>query len=219
MKLLLTSTGITNDSLKQAATDLMGKQFNEASVVYIPTAAFAESGSHEWLMTDLNRTYGLGWGQFNALELNGLPKEVIVKRLQAADAIYVEGGNVYHLARSIIGNDLTDVFLELLDAKVYIGASAGSMVFSKNLSERTAAIFGESDELYQIHAKQAASPFNLFDWYLKPHFYSQPERDDAWLDNLKTQIDFPVYAIDDNTALKVIDGGAQVVTEGKWRLI
>jgi len=219
MKLLLTSAGITNESIKSALRELLGKEFKDAKAVYIPTAAMAESGNHDWLVSDLNRLYDLGWGEFNVLELNGLPKELIVKRLQNADVMYGGGGNVYHLARSIIDNGLVDDFRQILTDKVYVGASAGSMLFSKNLTERTAALFGETDELYQIKQKEAVSPFNLFDWYVKPHMYSLEERDDAWLGSIAGKIDFPVYAIDDQTAIKVVDGKIEVISEGRWKLI
>ena len=49
--------------------------------------------------------HGLGWREFHILELNGLPRQMVLDRLLHADVIYVEGGRHYHLARSITGND------------------------------------------------------------------------------------------------------------------
>jgi dipeptidase E len=221
MKLLLTSAGVTNDSIKSALKELVGKEFGEASVVYIPTAAFPQSGPHDWFVNDLNQAHDLGWKEFNMLELNGLPKEMLLRRLQHTDVIYIGGGNVYYLALSFIRNNLSQDFLRVLEDKVYVGVSAGSMVFSKHLTKRTAALFGESDEIYDLNEKETISPFNLFDWYIKPHIHSKdfPERSDAWIDERTKQVHFPLYAIDDQTAVRVVDGKVDVVSEGTWRLI
>lgn len=219
MKLLLTSAGITNESITQALKELLGKEIGESKLVYITTAAVAEAGNHDWMIDDLNRTYQLGWKEFNLLELNGLPREMIIERLANADVIYAGGGNVYHLARSIVDNDLAGSFKHLLEKKVYVGVSAGSMIFSKYLSQRTAAIFGEEDELYQIRQKEAVSPFESFDWYIKPHAYSMEGHDEAWLEGIADKVDFPLYAIDDSTAIKVVGTSVEVISEGRWKLL
>lgn len=129
MELLLTSAGLRNETLRQALRDLLGKPFASANIVYVPTAATAEPGDHGWVVAGLNRLHGLGWREFGILELNGLPRQMVLDRLQRADVIYAEGGNHYHLARSITGNGLADGFLQALHDRVYVGVSAGSMIF------------------------------------------------------------------------------------------
>lgn len=143
MNLLLTSNGLRNASLQDALRDMLGRSFASANLVYVPTASVAQPGDHGWLVEDLNRLHGFGWREFDVLELNGLPRQLVLDRLLHADVIYVEGGNHYHLARSITGNDLTDGIVE--------------------------------------------------------------------------RADFPTYFIDDETALRVVDGTVDVVSEGRWR--
>lgn len=46
------------------------------------------------------------------------------------------GVSHYHLARSITGDGLADGFLKALQDLVYVGVSAGSMIFSRNLDRR-----------------------------------------------------------------------------------
>jgi len=221
VRLLLTSAGIQNESLKAALTDLVGKPFDQANVVFIPTASVAASGHHGWLVEDLNRVYALGWREFNMLELNGLPRQMVLDRLRHADVIYAEGGNPYHLARSIIANELADDMADMLGTKVYVGASAGSMIFSKRLTEQTAEALGDTGDLRKLGETRARSPFGLFDWYLKPHLHSLqvPNRDDAWLAGLGNKVSFPIYAIDDQSAVRVRDGEVDVVSEGRWTLV
>ena len=221
MRLLLTSAGIQNESLKAALMDLVGRPFDQANVVFIPTASVAASGHHGWLVEDLNRVYALGWREFNMLELNGLPRQMVLDRLRHADVIYAEGGNPYHLARSIIANELADDMADMLGTKVYVGASAGSMIFSKQLTEHTAAALGDTGGLRKLGETRARSPFGFFDWYLKPHLHSLhvPNRDDAWLAGLGNKVSFPIYAIDDQSAVRVRDGEVDVVSEGLWRIV
>jgi dipeptidase E len=219
MDLLLTSSGLRNATLRDALRDMLGKPFGSANVVCIPTASIAEPGDHSWLVADMNRVHGLGWREFDVLELNGLPRRMVLDRLLHADVIYVEGGNHYHLARSITGNDLADGFLQALDSRVYVGMSAGSMIFSRNLTEHSADVIGDTADLHVLGATTVQPPFGVFDWYLKPHLYSPefPERDDDWADRITARADFPIYFIDDETAIRLSGDTVDVVSEGRWR--
>ncbi|MFG1807538.1 Type 1 glutamine amidotransferase-like domain-containing protein [Streptomyces sp. NPDC049040] len=220
MEFLLTASGLRNETLRDALRDMLGKPFGSANVVFVPTASVAEPGDHGWLVADMNRLHGLGWRQFDVLELNGLPRRTVLDRLLRADVVYVEGGNQYHLARSITGNDLAGGFLEALESRVYVGVSAGSMIFSRNLTEHSADVIGDAADLHALGATTLEPPFGLFDWYLKPHLYSPdfPERDDAWAERIAERADFPLYFIDDETAVRIRDDTVDVVSEGRWRL-
>jgi dipeptidase E len=224
--MLLTSNGIRNNTLKSALAGLVGKPFAASRVVFIPTASVAAAGDHGWLIEDLSRLHGLGWREFNILELNGLPGQLVLERLRRADVIYVAGGNHYHLANSIVANGLAAEMANMLESKVYVGVSAGSMIFSRNLSERTGEAFGEQDDLRilgeTVPGKTAArSPFGLFDWYVKPHLNSPgfPNRTPQWFEKAAAQLDFPVYAIDDDSAVLVRGDETGVVSEGEWMLL
>ena len=219
MDLLLTASGLRNETLREALRDMLGKPFEAANVVFVPTASVAEAGDHGWLVEDMSRLHGLGWREFDVLELNGLPRRMVLDRLLHADVIYVEGGNHYHLARSITGNDLADGILAALESRVYVGVSAGSMIFSRNLTEHSADVIGDTVDLHALGATTVQPPFGLFDWYLKPHLHSPhfPERDEAWADRIVARADFPIYFIDDETAVRVQDDKTTVVSEGRWR--
>jgi len=219
--MLLTSAGITNDSLKTALAELTGKPLRFSRVVFIPTASFAAAGDHGWLIEDLRRLHGLRWREFDVLELNGLPRAVVVDRLRHADVIYAEGGNHYHLANSVLANGLEAELAGLLESKVYVGVSAGSMIFSRNLSARTGEAFGEQEDLRILGDTPARSPYGLFDWYLKPHLNSPdfPNRTLGWFEKAAAKLDCPVYAIDDGSAVRVRGDAVDVVSEGQWRLL
>ncbi|MFJ8197195.1 Type 1 glutamine amidotransferase-like domain-containing protein [Streptomyces sp. NPDC096152] len=219
MKLLLTSGGLRNETLRDALRDMLGKPFGAANIVYLPTAAVAEPGDHGWFVANMNQLHALGWREFDILELNGLPRQTVLDRLLHADVVYAEGGNHYHLARSITGNGLAAGILEALQSRVYVGLSAGSMIFSRNLTEHSADVIGDTADLHRLGAVTVRPPFGLFDWYVKPHLYSPgfPERDDAWADRIVARADFPIYFIDDETAVRVSDDKVDVISEGRWR--
>jgi dipeptidase E len=92
------------------------------------------------------------------VELNGLPRQMVLDRLRHADVICVEGGSHYHLARNITGNGLADRFLKVLEDRVYVGVSAGSMIFSRNLDERSADIMGDAADLHVLGATTLEPP-------------------------------------------------------------
>jgi dipeptidase E len=219
--MLLTSNGIRNDVLKSALAGLVGKPLRAARVVFIPTASVAAEGDHGWLVEDLNRLHALRWRELDVLELNGLPAPMVLRRLRHADVIYAEGGNHYHLANSVIANGLAAEMADILESKVYVGVSAGSMIFSRNLSERTGEAFGEQEDLRILGETPARSPFGLFDWYVKPHLNSPgfPNRTPAWFEKAAAKLDFPVYALDDNSAVRVRGDEIDVVSDGEWRLL
>ena len=66
-------------------------------------------------------------------------------------------------ARSIIASELADDMADMLGRKVYVGASAGSMIFSKQLTEQTAEALGDTGDLRKLGETRARSPFGFFD--------------------------------------------------------
>lgn len=220
-RLLLTSAGIRNEVIKSALADLVGRPWGRTAVAVILTASVAAPGHHGWLIENLNRVYGLGWREFSVLELNGLPGHVILERLRYADVIYVEGGNPYHLANSIITSGLGAEMAAIIESKVYVGVSAGSMIFSRNLSAQTGKAFAEQEDLRILGDAPARSPFGLFDWYVMPHLNSPdlPYGTLRWFERAAAKLDFPVYALDDDSAVRVRGDEIDVVSGGQWRLL
>ncbi len=95
------------------------------------------------------------------------------------------------------------------------------MIFSRNLSERTGEAFSEQDDLRILGETAARSPFGLFDWYLKPHLNSRsfPNRTPAWFEKAAAKLECPVYAIDDDSAVRVRGDEVDVVSDGEWLLL
>jgi dipeptidase E len=218
MKFLLTSAGIRNASIQKALLELLGKPIAESNALCIPSAlnpfpAGAVMASRFIRGLSPNPMCELGWKSLGVLELTVLPsieKAYWVNAVQEADALLVAGGDVFYLCRWMRESGLADL-LPLLEKTVYVGLSAGSMV--------TAPIFGET-------YNEPNKPFvidkglGLVDFALLPHLDHEdhPESTSAKVERMAAEVPVPTYGIDDETAIKVVDGLVEVVSEGHWKL-
>jgi dipeptidase E len=218
MKYLLTSAGIRNTSIHDALVELLGKPIGESSALCIPTAIYPFPGGPAMAYQLLSGSTtsplcGLGWKSLGVLELTALPsikREYWVAAVQEADALLVWGGDVFYLCRWMRESGLA-ALLPSLRETVYVGVSAGSMV--------TAPIFGETYD-------DPGTPFvidkglGLVDFALLPHLdhKDHPESSMARVARMAASLRGPLYAIDDETALKVTGGAVEVVSEGHWKL-
>lgn len=214
MKLLLTSGGLENQTMINALRELIGKDFQDAKLVFIPTAANMEEGDKWWLISDLSKCKELGFKEVDIVDIAAVLKEVWQPRLEKADVIMVGGGNMSYLMGQIKKSGLAKMLPELLKARVYVGISAGSMVMAPKLKEK------EMQRLYEepIVDDDTNEGLGFVDFLVVPHMNSPHfPRAAELIDEVAQDIEIPLYAIDDQTAVKVVDGKVEVVTEGKWK--
>lgn len=215
MKLLLTSSGKTNKTIEKALLDLLGKPFEKAHLTFVPTAANVEKGDKTWLVDDMNNFRQMNFSSFDIIDISAVPKNIWLPSFKKADVLVFGGGNVYHLLKWIKKSGLEKVLPELLKTKVYVGISAGSMVTAKNISLSTGGI------LYyeKTGGFKNKNGLGLVDFELRPHLNSKwfPKVRLPYLKKLSEKIPYSFYAIDDDTAIKVVDGKISVVSEGEWK--
>mgnify|MGYP001572433757 CR=1 FL=1 len=214
MKLLLTSAGITNTSIAKALFDLVGKEPKDTSLVFIPTAANAEQGDKNWLIEDLVNLQKLGLKSIDITDI-ALNDEMLWKsKLVVADILFFKGGDEYYLMEWINKSGLAVLLPELLKTKVFVGVSAGSMVTNKDLPTAISQIVYEED----FDKKENVPALNFVDFYFLPHLnspYFKSVREDIIRKATVGMIE-KIYALDDNSALKIIDGKVEIVSEGIW---
>ena len=218
MKLLLTSAGISNISIRNALVDLLGKPIEESKALFIPTAIYGINGGAEIIRKVICGTLGdpfceAGWKSLGLLELTALTtikKELWVTTLQETDALLVGGGDCQYLCYWMLQSQLTEMLPSLLQKIVYVGLSAGSMIMTR---------FGTTYGNHTLPAESDKS-LGIVDFAIHPHldYESFPENSLANLEKLASTLTMPSYLIDDNTAIKVIDSDIEVVSEGKWKL-
>ncbi len=215
MKLLLTSSGKTNKSIEKELLNLLGKPFSKANLTFIPTAANVDKGDKSWLVDDMNNFRKLDFALFDIIDISAVPKNIWLSSFKKADILVFGGGDVYHLLGWVKKSGLEKVLPELLKTKVYVGISAGSMVTAKNISLSTDGIL-YYEKTGGVKNKKG---LGLVDFELRPHLNSKwfPKVRLPYLEKLAKKIPYGFYAIDDNTAIKVVDGKTSIVSEGEWK--
>ena len=218
MKLLLTSSGIRNTSIHNTLVELLGKPISESRALFVPTAIYPFPGGADmaWQAISGNTKSPLaqlGWKSMGVLELTALPsigKERWVSWVREADALLVNGGDAVYLGYWMRQSGLADL-LPSLDEIVWVGLSAGSMVMTPRVGED----FVESKPpITGNDITLGVVGFSIFPHLDHPEL---PENTMACAERWAAAIGGPAYAIDDQTAIKVVNGNAEVVSEGNWR--
>jgi dipeptidase E len=225
MKLLLTSGGIANASINDTLVELLGKPIAESSALFIPTAIYPFPGGPGMAWKALSGQSAsplcdLGWKSLGVLELTALPtiqQESWVPGLRETDALLVWGGDVLYLHHWMRESGLADL-LPSLSETLYVGVSAGSIVMTPYNcdAEFDLQFVPEGSDM----AENSESALELVDFALRVHLDSEGF-DDSTLTEVEkwaAGIPAPTYAIDDETAIKVVDDMIEVVSEGNWKL-
>jgi dipeptidase E len=217
MKLLLTSAGIKNASIRDALVDLLGKPIGECDALCIPTAGYGSphgSPGGAWrFITGHAKTpmTELGWKSLGVLELTALPsieEERWATWVRESDVLLVNGGDAVYLAHWMRESGLAEL-VPTLDT-VWAGLSAGSMVMTPRIGE---------DFMGWRPPSGGDETLGVVDFSIFPHVDHPdlPENTMAAAERWAAGLGNPAYAIDDDTAIKVVDGAAEVVSEGHWR--
>lgn len=216
MKLLLTSGGVTNPSIRAALIDLLDKPIEECHALCIPTAQWGHPmcgpasargfivGAPPW-----HHMGGLGWKSLGLLELTALPTigaERWVPWVREADVLLVDGGDATYLCHWMRASGLADLLPSLPDT-VWVGVSAGSMVMTPRIGA----------DFVEWRAAPDDRTLGIVDFSIFPHLDAFPTNTLADAERWAAAIGVPSYAIDEQTAIKVADGVVEVVSEGHWK--
>ena len=156
---------------------------------------------------------GLGWKSLAVLELTALPsidEENWVPMVQETDALLVDGGDSLYLCHWMRQSGLADLLPSLRET-VWVGLSAGSMVMTPRIGE---------DFVVWKPPTGGDRALGVVDFSIFPHLDHEdlPDNTMANAERWAAGMPCPAYAIDDETAIKVIDGAVEVVSEGHWKL-
>jgi dipeptidase E len=230
MRFLLSSAGIRNPSIHDALLGLLGKPIAESSALCITTGSYAQpmqgpARAWNFISGRESRTpmVELGWKSVGVLELSALPsidRGHWVPLVEQTDVLLVNGGDPLFLCYWMHQSGLAEL-LPSLRKTVYVGLSAGSMVLTP--------AFGTAYDNW--FCREPPAPANnlpvaddralgLVDFSIFPHVDHE-----GFLENTMANAEkwaagrpAPTYAIDDETALSVVDGTVEVVSEGHWKL-
>lgn len=217
MNLLLTSAGITNNTLRNELVDLLDQPIEESKVILLATAIYGEDEGDSFLWLEMEQIHSLGWQRFGVLEMSTfdtLPQGKWMPQLQEADCIILGGGNGWYLSYWLVKTGLISVLPELArQGAVLMGISAGSAMLTKEL--QIDEVFLAQTGLYHdpdfgetsFSGAGAAQTMQLVNIMFRPHLNS-PNWPQARLENFEEtamRYNVPTYAIDDSSAIKVKD--------------
>jgi dipeptidase E len=218
MRFLLTSAGIKNTSIHDALVDMLGKPIAECNALCIPTASYGHpmaGPGRAWNFVSGQEPrcpmVELGWKSMGVLELTALPslkKELWVPWVQETDALLVNGGDALYLCQWMRQSGLAELLPSL--SAVWVGLSAGSMVMTPRIG---------ADFVQWTPPEGGDETLGLVDFSIFPHLDNPdlPQNTMANAERWAAGIRVPAYAIDDETAIKVVDGAVEVVSEGHWK--
>ncbi len=219
MRLLLTSGGVTNPSIRDALVRLLGKPIADSSALCIPTAMYG----HPWVGPGVkawqfisghseNPMVDLGWRSVGVLELTALPsidEERWVPLVRETDVLLAAGGDVLYLAHWMRQSGLADL-LPSLSRTVWVGLSAGSMVMTPEVGK---------DFMQWRPPTGDESTLGVVDFSICPHLApdGMPGNSMAEAEQWAAGLSGQAYAMDDQTAITVLDGAVELVSEGHWK--
>lgn len=218
MKMLLASGGVTNPSIRDALLDLLDKPIAESSALCIPTAMYGLGSRGPELVQKFigegpgGTLCGLGWKSLGVLELTAIPsldEDMWVPLVQDADALVVGGGDPLYLNYWMRQSGLADLLPSL--RAVWVGQSAGSMIMAPSIGQEFVGWTPPGDG--------GDRTLGLVDFAMFPHldYPGWSENTMASAEKWAARMPVPSYAIDDASAISVVDGKVEVVSEGHWR--
>lgn len=215
MKLLLTSGGVTNASIRAELDRQLGKPVSACHALAIPTAQWGHplcgpGSARRFVAAGSDRDMtGLGWASVGLLELTALPSipaERWTSWIRDADALLVDGGDATYLAHWMRESGLADL-LPTLDDTVWVGISAGSMAMTPRIGHDFVEWAGAADD----------ATLGIVDFAIYPHLDVFPSNTVAHAERWVEDVGLPAYVIDDETAIAIGDDGiSRVISEGRW---
>jgi len=171
--ILLTSAGM---QVKDEIIKLLKKPAYDITVAFITTASKQESDT-SYVDKDRIIMRELGFN-VEEIDIEGKKERQLMKLLELKDIIFVEGGNTFYLLKVMRESGFEKVMKKLLKhGKVYIGASAGSIVVGRTV--KTAGWRDADKNIVGLKNLKGLSfvPFDIFVHY-------RPEDKDVILQKL-----------------------------------
>ena len=218
MKLLLTSAGIKNTSIHDALLDLLGKPIAECDALCIPTASYGHApggilGAWRFITGQATTPMcELGWKSLGVLELTALPsldEDAWVPLVEETDVLLVNGGDALYLGHHMRRSGLADLLPSL--ETVWVGLErrehGDDTPHRRGLRHLEAAHRRRRDAGSRrfLDLPARGSPRSAGEHHGRGRTMGGRARG-------------PAYAIDDDTAIKVVDDTVDVVSEGHWKL-
>jgi len=201
VKLVLCSEGFHTPNTVEACVKLVGKPQDQISIGIINEAYAVEEGDKRWVLDNLNSVASNFSGEIDIVDLLALSIEEVEQRLADKDVIFVVGGDTDYLMSVYQKTGFDKLLPKLLETKVYVGSSAGSMVVGKRISAAAYRLIYGEDSKWNIDQYVGLVDLSVMPHLDSPHF---PNRKESLLEAVGS-FEGKVYGLRDDSAV-VIDG-------------
>ncbi len=214
MKLLLTSDGLTNKSISDALLKLLRKKPEKSKVAFIPTASNIIAKDKQWMIDEFAKLRKLGFSYIDMVDIAAIPKEDWEPRLRDSDILLFVGGNPFYLKHWFKKSGLADILSDLLESRVYLGVSASSMIISPDF-----LISPKKQSKKYLEKNKDTIGFGIIEFAVMPHYEVgiRDESTEKHIKKLAKNVNFPIYGLDDDSAIVIDRDKLEVVSEGKWQ--
>ncbi|GAB6109971.1 Type 1 glutamine amidotransferase-like domain-containing protein [Fusibacter bizertensis] len=164
MKLFLTSFFKCVAQQLKNYTSCVGEK-----LIFITTASKVETVDF-YVAEDREALRQLGF-IVEELDISVVNPDAIREKINNCDCVFVEGGNTFYLLQELKRTGTDQMLLShIKNNKMYIGASAGSIIASKSIE----FIKGMDDSSYSQSLEDDYSALNIVDFYIVPHYKNAP---------------------------------------------
>lgn len=198
MKLLLTSTGLTSQKIR----DFFVSQFDtfenkKACLIF----TIRQESDWQWMEHYDAELKAIGL-QYDGVNIS---EEADLSNLKEYDIYYVCGGNTFYILDRLRKTNLDKVILKAVDNdKFYVGVSAGSIIAGPSIE---IASVGEGD-VNDINLKDLEG-FNLVSYCITPHYTEKDKTDvEAFKEKHKGEM---VIELTDDQAIFVENGKKKLI--------
>lgn len=198
-KLILASCGFRTNEAIQKCIEFVGKPAKDISFGVINEAYAPYHFPHDWVIDDLISIHN---NFSNNIELVPFTLELteIKRRLLDKDAIFVIGGNTAYLKTIFDKTGFSAILPELLEEKVYVGSSAGSMILGHCPTKATLLKTSGDDDDFSVTEYLGLLPLEII-----PHIHGKftlPTAE-AQIIPESQQKPYPVFGLSDYAAVIV----------------
>ncbi|MDR3140203.1 MAG: Type 1 glutamine amidotransferase-like domain-containing protein [Tannerellaceae bacterium] len=184
-----------------AGQDVQGKR-----ITFIPTASIPEK-IRFYVGSDRKALERIGLIT-DELEIAKASADEIAAKLKSNDYIFVSGGNTFFLLQELQRTGADKIITEeILSGKLYIGASAGSMILSPDVEYVKAM-----DDCTATPDLNSFAALNIVDFYPVPHHTNFPFKKAVEKIITKYGAELKLYPISNKQAI-LVDGDTVEVKE------
>jgi dipeptidase E len=126
------------------------------------------------------------------------------------DVLLISGGNTFYLLDQFRKTGFDKYLSQFVKEKVYVGVSAGTIIATPTIEIAT---MPPGD--LNVPGLENLRALRYVNFEVEPHCDVRRFSSVEYYSKTRSN---QVYGIDDQTAIKVVGGIAEVISEGKWRL-